>query len=262
MGEHAGRRYAIVGGTAGMGMAAARELAAAGGRVALIGRDAAKAQAIAATLAADTGADVIGDGADPSGLGDVIARVADRLGGLNGLAVTAGPINSYGSILELSDDDWAESFDTQLMTVVRTVRAAIPIMAAGGGGSIVTTAAYSTRAQKLILPHYAAMKSAIIGVTKNVAKHFGNQGIRANCIAPGTIATEALDAAKAEAVTLYEGTPNAALARFMTDRWGMKVALDRVGEPREVGELIGFLLSTRAAYMTGAILNIDGGTDF
>ncbi|WP_242124168.1 SDR family oxidoreductase [Sphingobium sp. Sx8-8] len=258
MSDHEGRRYAIVGGTSGMGFAAARCLAEEGARVVLIGRDRDRAAAVARTL----GPLAAGDGVAEGGAGAAVDRAARTMGGLDGLAVTAGPINSHGTVADLTDDQWAESFDTQLMTVVRSLRAAIPLLQANGGGSIVTTAAYSMRAQKNWLPHYTAMKSAIASVTKNVAKSFGADGIRANCIAPGAVASEALDCTKAEAAELYGLPPGEALNRYMKERWGMNVALGRVGEPPEVGELIAFLLSGRAAYMTGALINIDGGTDF
>ncbi len=86
--------------------------------------------------------------------------------------------------------------------------------------------------------------------------------VRANCIAPGAIATEALDAAKQAALAKYGPPEDTALNRFMIENWGMKTAVNRVGQPQEVGELIEFLLSAKAAYLTGALINIDRGTDF
>jgi len=247
-----GRAHILVGGTAGLGHAAARALVAQGERVAIIGRSEERARAVAAGLGG------IGEGSDEGGLEAAILRAIDRLGQLDGLAVTAGPIHARGDALALSDADWAECFDTQLMTVVRALRVGVPAMAAGGGGSIVTCAAYSIHAPKPVLLHYAAMKAAVSVLTKGIAKAYGAQGIRANCIAPGAFATEALDGTR-EALG---GADNAALWAEMRERFGMKAALDRIGEPHEAGELIAFLLSDKAAYLTGALINIDGGTDF
>jgi NAD(P)-dependent dehydrogenase (short-subunit alcohol dehydrogenase family) len=148
------------------------------------------------------------------------------------------------------------------MTVVRACRAALPHLQRRGGGRIVTVAAYSIRAQKPFLTHYAAMKSAVASVTKNIAKSYGQDRIGANCIAPGAIDTEALDAAADEAMSRYGVDREAALARFMAEKWGMNVALGRPGRVQEVAALIAFLLSPRAEYLTGALINIDGGTDF
>lgn len=251
------RNHIIVGGTAGMGKAAAVELMAEGAKVALIGRSTPHAQVIAA----DLGALGFGsDASDPygSGLEGAMKRAVAALGGLDGLAVTAGPIAVQGDFLKLSDADWAESFETQLMTVVRALRVAVPAMMARGGGSIVTVSAYSIRAPKPVLAHYTAMKAAIGVVTKTVAKAHGKDSIRANCIAPGAIATEAMDATR-EALG---GLDNIGLWQVMRDQYGMKAGLDRIGEPADVGELIAFLLSPKAAYLTGAMINIDGGTDF
>lgn len=251
---HGGRKYAIVGGTGGMGFAAAQVLAAEGGAVALIGRDAARAAARAGELAA------IGEGGDD--LGAAVTRAAERLGGLDGLAVAAGPIRSRGRFADLDDAAWANMFDTQVMIVVRATRAALPFLAASGSGAIVTFAAQSIRLHKAILPHYAAMKSAIAALTKHLALFHGGEGIRANCIAPGAIATEALDAAKAQGARDFGGDPLVGLWRVMQRDWGSKAALDRVGEPHEVAALAAFLLGPKSSYITGATINIDGGSDF
>lgn len=245
------RAHIVVGGTSGLGHAAARVLTGEGHHVVLVGRDTARAEGAAAAIGA------MGEGSDRGGLEAAVKRGIERLGGLDGIAITAGPIHARGEALDLSDADWAECFDTQLMTVVRSLRVAVPALVAGGGGSIVTCAAWSIHAPKPALLHYAAMKAAIAVFTKGVAKAHGAAGIRANCLAPGAFATEALTGTE----PVHGGTRDA-LWRKMRDTYGMKAALDRIGHPQEAGELIAFLLSDKAAYLTGALINIDGGTDF
>jgi len=246
------RAHIVVGGTSGLGHAAARVLTGEGHRVVLVGRDSARAEGVAAAIGA------MGEGSDQGGLEAALGRAVERLGGLDGIAITAGPIHSRGDALALSDAEWAECFDTQLMTVVRSLRVAVPAMVAGGGGAIVTCAAYSIHAPKPVLLHYAAMKAAIAVFTKGIAKAHGAEGLRANCLAPGAFATEALDGTR----TALGGADDVRLWQEMRDTYGMKAALDRIGDPREAGELIAFLLSKKAAYLTGALINIDGGTDF
>lgn len=259
-----GEPIVIVGGTQGMGYGTARQLAEEGAHLALIARDVERGEAKAQPLRA-LGADVIVRGADATRPGEVeaaIASAADHFGRLYGLAVTAGPVLSHGSFEEEGEAAWAASFQAVLMTSVRACQAALPIIAAGGGGAVVLTASYSTRAAAAHLYPYVAMKSGIAALSKNLAMAYGPRGVRVNCVAPGAVATEALAAATQQAVAAYGGDPEAALDRWMTEQWGMKVALGRVGRAHELADLFTFLLSKRAAYMTGAIINQDGGTQF
>lgn len=262
-----GKVIAIVGGTTGMGYAAAEVLAEEGAQLALLCRDTergeAKAQALRDCFAVDVrvfAADATRQGATEG----AIAALQEHFGGLDALAVTAGPMQKMAPFTDLLDEDWVSYFESQLMTTVRACRAALPLLEARGGGNIVVTSAYSIRHQSTVLAAYTAMKQAITGVAKNIARNWGSKNIRCNCIAPGAIASEALDAARTMAEQKYGDTlpPDAALNRFMMEEWDLDVALRRVGQPREVGELIAFLLSHRAGYMTGALINIDGGTDF
>jgi NAD(P)-dependent dehydrogenase (short-subunit alcohol dehydrogenase family) len=109
---------------------------------------------------------------------------------------------------------------------------------------------------------YVAFKSAVATFTKNVAKSYGRAGVRANCVCPGAIETEALASMRAM-LAEQRGLPEEGLLKqVMVEEWHMDVALGRPGKPEEVGELFAFLLSPRAGYLTGAMINIDGGTDF
>ena len=127
---------------------------------------------------------------------------------------------------------------------------------------IVTTAAYSIRSPK---PHqlpYGALKSGVATFTKALAKAYGASGVRANCVCPGVTETGVLAALRAR-MAEERGWPVAeALERAMVEDWGMRVALGRAGTPRELGDVIAFLLSERASYVSGALVNVDGGTDF
>ena len=261
----AGEPIVIVGGTQGMGYATALQLAEEDARLALIARDVARGEAKAQALR-DLGAEVIVRSADATRPGEVeaaIASAADHFGRLYGLAVTAGPVLSHGGFEEDGDAAWNASFQAVLMTSVRACQAALPIIASNSdGGAVVLTASYSTRAAAAHLYPYVAMKSGIAALSKNLAMAYGPKGVRVNCVAPGAVATEALASATEQAVAAYGGDPDEALDRWMTEQWGMKVALGRVGRPHELADLFAFLLSKRAAYMTGAIINQDGGTQF
>ena len=261
-----GHGYLIVGGTAGMGFAAARALVEDGANVAVVGRDAARAGAAAEALRGmgdGAIAHVVADVASPGEADRVVAEAMDALDGLAGMAITTGTDPSAQSTLEdATDAMWDSSFEDLLMSVVRSVRAVLPHFEARGGGSIVTTAAYSIHAPHGNRMPYATLKSAVAAFTKNVAKTYGHAGVRANCVCPGAIETGSL-AAFRKLLAEQQGVPEeGVLERVMVEEWHMDVALGRPGRPEEVGDLVAFLLSGRAGYLTGALINIDGGTDF
>jgi NAD(P)-dependent dehydrogenase (short-subunit alcohol dehydrogenase family) len=248
-----------------MGLEAAEVLAADGARLAIVGRDGARAEEQARGLRARHGAEVVGLSADAGRAGEVEGAVSDAIAALApvaGLLVTPGSTARNGTLLDMSDADWEGCFQDVLMSAVRSCRAILPHLIQNGGGTLVTTAAYSARSAKSFLFAYAALKAGIVNFTKNLAKTYGAQGIRANCVCPGAIETDVLAARRKIAAREYGLPEERALEHVMFEVWKMPVAQGRVGRPREVGELMAFLLSDRAAYMTGATINIDGGTDF
>ena len=256
------RGYLVVGGTAGIGREVARLLVEEGARVAITGRDAGRAHNVAASIGAVA---VPGDAATDQPACEAIVNAAECAvgGGLSGVAVTAGSNRSAHSTLEAATDEiWQETFEHQLMATVRIVRAALPSLITNGGGSIVTTAAYSIRAPHSNRVPYVTCKSAVATFTKDVAKAYGPAGVRANCVCPGIIETDRL-AARRVTLAANRGVPEAGLLESMlSSEWHMDVALGRLGLPEEVADLIAFLLSARAGYLSGALINIDGGTDF
>jgi len=259
----AGRSYLIVGGTAGMGLAAARVLASEGARVAVAGRDAERARDAVSQLDGPPAVAIAGDVSHPGEAARVVGEAVAAFGGLDGIAVTTGTSRAAHSPLgQAGDDVWEEAFEDVLMGTVRPVRAALPHLVAGGGGTIVTTAAYSIHAYHPARLPYVTLKSGVAAFTKTIAKEFGSQGVRANCVCPGAIETDGLAAMRAQLAADLGVPPDGVLERVMVEEWHMNVALGRPGRPEEVGDLFAFLLSQRAGYLTGAVVNIDGGTDF
>lgn len=259
----AGNGYLVVGGTTGMGLATAKVLAAEGASLVVAGRDGERAAKVAAELSAEHGGTVIGMAADvhdDASVQALVASAVEQLGGLRGVAILTGVLGH--TTFDVDDASWEAAFDDVLLGTVRVVRAALPAMIAGGGGSIVTTSAFSIHSVASVRIPYGAMKSAVATFTKGIAKTHGPDGIRANCIAPGAIETEGMHAMRGM-LAEQRGWPfEEAIERIMETEWDLKVGLRRPGRPQEVGELISFLLSERAGYLTGALLNIDGGTDF
>jgi 3-oxoacyl-[acyl-carrier protein] reductase len=257
--------YLVVGGTAGMGFQAARSLAADGARVAVCGRNEERARRAADAIAGEYAVQVVPIVGDVSKEAEeaerVVAEATAALGDLAGMVVTTG-LSGHVTLEDATDAIWEEAVQDVLMSVVRTVKAVVPQLVARGSGTIVTTSAYSIHAPHANRMAYVALKGAVAVFTKNVAKTYGRAGVRANCICPGAIETEGLAAVRTQ-IAKARGVPEeGVLEQIMVDEWHMDVALGRPGRPEEVGELFAFLLSPRAGYLTGATINIDGGTDF
>ncbi len=257
-----GKRFLVVGGTAGIGLAAASVLAAEGASIAVIGRNQQRLDEAVEHLCVGATSEVFGVRGDVSthaGALDAVNRAVEFLGGLNGVAITTGLIGHEP--IAISDARWVEVFSDVFMGTVRVVEACLPYLVSTQG-SIVTTAAYSIRAPEIARLPYASMKSAVATFTKGIAKAYGQEGVRANCVAPGAIETASLTALRRH-VSETKGIPyNEALERVMVDEWHLDIALQRPGRATEVGNLIAFVLSDLAAYMTGTLINIDGGTNF
>lgn len=261
-----GKGYLIFGGTAGIGRAAAEVLAADGARVAVVGRRRDRAESAASEMCEATGSEVVALVGDLTQSGEAERLVADaveRLDGLRGMAVTTGlGMHGQRTLADASDDDWRATFDDVLLATVAACRAAIPALVERGGGSVVTTAAYSVRAPKPHQVPYGALKAGVATMSKALAKAHGPDGVRVNCVCPGATETEVLASMRGHYARERGWPVDEALERVMAEEWGMKVALGRAGRPEEVGDVIAFLLSERAGYLTGALINVDGGTDF
>lgn len=261
----AGRAYAVLGGTRGMGFESVRLLAEEGANIAVISRNPSAQQARFDELAERHGIEIAGIAADASLPGEVEAAVAsaiDCFGTLRGLAVTNHFMGESRDFLGIGDEEWDAYFQYGLMAAVRAARVSLPHMAANGGGSLVLTTAFSSRAPKPAISAYAAFKAALNNLVKSLMKVYGQAGVRVNAVAPGAIRTGRYDARLAKMRCDRPDLAGQEAERIMLEKMDMKVALGRIGDPREVAEMIVFLLSERAAYTTGLIANIDGGTDF
>ena len=185
---------------------------------------------------------------DARDTGAVLAE-AQRLGSVDVLFNAAGFVH-HGTVLDCSEEEWDFSFDLNVKSMHRTIKAFLPGMLARGGGSIVNVA--STVSSVRAAPNryvYGATKAAIIGLTKAVAMDFIAKGVRCNCICPGTIDSPSLQD-RMRAQGNYEAARQAFVARQ---------PMGRLGTPEEMAALIVYLASDESAFTTGVAHIADGG---
>jgi 3-oxoacyl-[acyl-carrier protein] reductase len=257
-----GKTILIVGASGGIGAATARLLHREGANLALVARREQSLQNLAVELdsTSESIMTVAGDAAAAGTLEDIAERVVRRFGGMDRLVVLAAPMGARASFAELKNSDWEFYFRNSLMIAVQACRATIPALLKASAGAILLTAAYSIRAQKPELVAYTAMKSAVAGLAKNLAKSYGSRGLRVNCIAPGVVERDAVN--RRELAQRYGVPESRARYEFVRREFGMNVALERAGRHEEFADLIAYLISNRASYISGSMVNIDGGTDF
>lgn len=246
-----------------MGLASARCLAEDGARVAVIGRTRQALDRAAADLRDRGSPDAVGLIADTVDQGQVeraFAEISDRWGGqLNILINAVGP-TVRGTFDELSDADWRQAVDEGAMGMVHCVRAALPLLRAAEWARIVNFSAHSTQRQSTILPAYTAAKAMVTSISKNLSLLLAPDEILVNVVSPGSVASEALRGWAASVGV--DGDDPYALMRAIDEHFGHPAHLPRAGLPSEVGPVVAFLASRRNSYMTGANVNVDGGSDF
>jgi len=237
-----GKRAVVTAAAHGIGRASAEALIAEGARVLATDIDMA---ALATLEGAETRAL---DARDPAAIARVVGGAEPEI------LVNAAGMVPVGTILEATEADWAAAFELNVTSMFHTIRAALPGMIARGGGSIVNIA--SVVSSIVGAPNravYGATKGAVIGLTKQVAKDHVTQGIRANAVCPGTVATPSL-AARIAAQGQAMGGHDKALAAFQA-----RQPMGRFATAGEVAALVLYLASEESAFVTGQCHVIDGG---
>ena len=175
---------------------------------------------------------------------------------------TVGP--DAGPFDDLDDNAWRAAFDMGTMAAVRSVREALPMLRAAEWARIVTLSAHSIQRQSPRLVAYTASKAALSSFTKNLAKSLGPEGILVNCICPGTIVTASFTENLKDVLAadgLDSSDPNDVM-RWVEQTFGHPCDLGRAGLPTEIASATAYLASRLNGYVTGATVNVDGGSDF
>ena len=253
----------VVGAGRGMGLASARCLADDGARVAVVARSRADLDRAAEDLARRGSPDAFGlvaDIRDAGQVDDAFAELAKRWDGeLNVLINAVGP-TVRGDFEALSDEQWRQAVDEGVMGMVHCVRSALPLLRKATWGRIVNFSAHSTQRQSVTLPAYTAAKAMMTSISKNLSLSLAKDEILVNVISPGSVASESLVGwAKSIGV---DGDNPYRLMDAIAKHFGHPAHLPRAGLPDEIGPVVAFLASRRNSYMTGANVNVDGGSDF
>lgn len=242
-----GRRALVLGGSSGIGLAAAKMLVADGALVTIASRDRDKLD----RAAAETGAlAVVCDAGDPAQVAALAANYADGLG----LLISAFGGSHRSPFLKLTDEDWLANYEFNLLGTIRALRAFHPALARDGAGRVVLLGAVSGRQPTADQAVSNVHKAGLHALTKTLSTEWAKDGIEVNCVGPGRAFTPLWQRRAADRAAA-EGTTVAAIKAEVT----ADIPMRRFGTAEEVARMVVFLASPAAAYTTGQTIMVDGG---
>lgn len=251
-----GKIAVVYGASRGLGRAVAEALASEGARVAIVARHEATLTEAAVAMAKSTGSEVVPFVCDVSRADDARRSVEDvsrHFGGLDILVNNSGGPRA-GGFDALTEEDFAHAVELLFMSVVRTCREAVPRMRKRGGGRIINITSVSVKQPIDNLMLSNAVRPAVVGLAKSLAIELAPHGITVNCVAPGYTRTERVLELNEANAARERTTPEAIERRLVAS-----IPMKRLGEPYELASLVAFLASDKAAYITGATFQVDGG---
>ena len=241
----------VVGGSSGIGFAAARLLAQRSARVCILAHQGVEA---AEAKARDEGWHLrgfSGDASDSGFMQQVIKEVVEASGGLH-IAVHTAAIHPYGNVVDTSEATWDQVMAVNLKSVFLMAHHALPTMVKQKEGVIINVSSVQGSACQKEVAAYATSKAAILGLTRSIAVDYTAKGIRAISVSPGSIRTPMLD------LSVDKFGQGRTKEQVFKD-WGEALPAQRIGEPHEVAEVIAFAASPMASYCSGSEWVVDGG---
>lgn len=242
----------VTGAGSGIGRSAALLFASEGASVGVVDINA-DAAAETASMIADSGGRAVAvaaNVADSEGVGAAVEAVAEQLGGLDVVYNNAG-VNSTGSILDTTEDDWNRCFDVNVKGTYLVSKAATPHLEKGAGGAIVNQASVAALVAVAGFAAYCAAKGAVVSLTRSMAIDLASRNIRVNALCPGTVYTPLM-----EPLMRRRGDGDVDAGIAIT---AQKYPIGRLGTPEEVAQAALFLASDESSFFTGSILAVDGG---
>lgn len=251
-----GRVAIVTAGSSGLGKATAMELAAEGARVVITARRGDALKIAADDIASATGAEVLavaGDVTNSEHVHNLVAETAQKLGTVDILVANAGGPPA-GFFDDFGAEDYRQAVELNLISTINLCREAVPEMRKRGWGRIVaiTSIAAKQPIDNLILSNTA--RAGVLGFMKSLSQQIASDGITVNTLCPGYHLTERLKSL-AKATATKEGISD----KDVYGRWAASTPMNRIGEPEEFAAAVAFLCSGRASYITGTVIQVDGG---
>lgn len=253
-----GKVAIVTGGSEGIGKAAAASMAAEGADVVIAARRVDVLEDAAAEIRAVSQHGVLAvptDVMDPDQVQALIDRTMEEFGRIDILVNNAGT-SAGGPFLGVTDEAWQHDLDLKLYGAIRASRTCVPLMRQQGGGRIINVTNLGAKAPGAASVPTSVSRAAGVALTKAMSKEFAADDILVNTVCIGLIKSGQHET---RFRAMQESDPDLTLDQFYSDM-GDRVPLGRVGEGEEAGDVIAFLASDRASYLTGIAVNIDGGT--